>query len=99
MNEIEKITRELILQDFNLNVSMERDAVIEALRLAIVYLLIHNLEKLWNILYKIDVNERKVKALFEKNKPEEIAPEMAKLIYERLEQKAKIRVKYRDFGK
>jgi hypothetical protein len=95
LNEIEKITHDLILQDFELSASMEKKAVIEALRVAIVYLLIHNLEKLWNILYKIDVNERKVKALFEKNKPEEIAPEMAKLIYERLEQKARTRVEYR----
>ena len=95
MNEIEKITRDLILLDFELSVSMEKEAIIEALRVAIIYLLIHNLEKLWNILYKIDVNERKVKALFDKNKPEEIAPEMAKLIYERLEQKAKTRVEYR----
>jgi len=95
LNEIEKITRDLILLDFELSVSMEKEAIIEALRVAIIYLLIHNLEKLWNILYKIDVNERKVKALFDKNKPEEIAPEMAKLIYERLEQKAKTRVEYR----
>jgi len=41
------------------------------------------------------VNEQKVKALFEQNDPGKIAPEMARLIYERLEQKAQTRILYR----
>lgn len=96
MNEVEKITRELLVQDFEIALPHSREALLEALRQAIVYLLLHNLEKLWNILYKIDVNEQKVKALFELNQPEKIAPEMARLIYERLEQKAKTRLEYRN---
>jgi hypothetical protein len=95
LNEVEKITRDLILQDFELDLPTEKKELMEALRQALVYLLLNNLPKLWNILYRIDVNEKKVKALFNNNLPEEIAPKMAKLIYERLEEKAITRVEYR----
>lgn len=95
MNEVEKITRDLLLQEFEGDLPYAKEAVIESLRQLIIYLLVHNLEKLWNILYRIDVNEQKVKALFEQNDPGKIAPEMARLIYERLEQKAQTRILYR----
>ena len=96
LNEIEKIARDLINKEFELSVSFDKDAVLRALSSAIVYLLVHDLEKLWNILYRIDVNEDKVKALFDRRDATEIAPEMALLIYERLVQKAKTRIEYRD---
>lgn len=95
MNEVEKITRDLLLQEFEGDLPYAKEAVIESLRQLIIYLLLHNLEKLWNILYRIDVNEQKVKALFEQNDPGKIAPEMARLIYERMEQKAQTRILYR----
>jgi hypothetical protein len=96
LSEIELVTYELLSKEFlNLPI-VSKEILITALQEAIIYLLIHDLEKLWNILYRIDVNETKVKALFDKNKPEEIAPEMAELIYERLVQKAKTRIEYRE---
>jgi len=95
VNEVEKITHDLLLQEFEGDLPYAKEAVIESLRQLIIYLLLHNLEKLWNILYRIDVNEQKVKALFEQNDPGKIAPEMARLIYERLEQKAQTRILYR----
>ncbi len=99
MNEVEKITHDLLQQSFELALPYRKEAVLEALREKIVYLLLHNLEGLWNILYRIDVNEQKVKALFEQQFPEKIAPEMAQLIYERMEQKAQTRIQYRNTGK
>lgn len=96
MNEVEKITRDLLLQEFEGDLPYHKEAVIESLRQLIIYLLLHNLEKLWNILYRIDVNEQKVKALFAQNDPGKIAPEMARMIYERLEQKAQTRILYRN---
>lgn len=96
LSEIELVTYELLSKEFlNLPI-VSKEILITALQEAIIYLLIHDLEKLWNILYRIDVNETKVKALFDKNKPEEIAPEMAELIYERLVQKAKTRIENRE---
>jgi hypothetical protein len=95
LNEVEKITEELILREFQMQKGSNKEAILEALTQAIIVLLLRDLEKLWNILYRIDVNERKVKALFDKSNPQEIAPEMAKLIYERMEQKALTRIQYR----
>ena len=95
MTEIEIATRELIHRDFDLIDSNNQSELLEALRQAVLYLLLHNLEKLWNILYRIDVNETKVKALFEAGTPEAIAPGIANLIYKRLEEKAISRLRYR----
>ncbi len=95
MNEVEIITHELLSKEFSNLQQLSKERVLEALREAIIYLLIHDLEKLWNILYRIDVNEKKVKDLFNLSNPAEIAPQMAILIYERLEQKALSRIQYR----
>lgn len=95
MNEVEIITHELLSKEFSNLPQLQRSKLIEALQEAIVYLLIHDLECLWNILYRIDVNEKKVKDLFNLSNPAEIAPQMALLIYERLEQKALTRIQYR----
>lgn len=67
----------------------------EALTSIVTYLLLHDMEKLLNILYRIDVNEPKVKAAFAQNDPKLIAPEIARLILEREIQKAESRKKYR----
>ncbi len=96
MKEVEKITRELLSQDFEIALSMQKEQLLSDLGSAIIYLLLHDLEKLWNLLYKIDVNEKKVKALFELNDPKQIAPALALLIYERMEQKAITRIQYRN---
>jgi hypothetical protein len=57
----------------------------------IVYMLLHEMDKLMGILYRIDVPERKVKAAFGQNDPKEIAPLLAELIIERELQKAQSR--------
>ncbi len=95
MNEVEIITHELLSKEFDNLPQVSKEKVLEALRQAIIYLLLHDLERLWNILYRIDVNEKKVKALFNLSNPAEIAPQMALLIYERLEEKALTRIQYR----
>jgi c-di-GMP-related signal transduction protein len=95
VNEVEIITHELLSKEFSNLPQLQRSKLIEALQEAIVYLLIHDLERLWNILYRIDVNEKKVKDLFNLSNPAEIAPQMALLIYKRLEQKALTRIQYR----
>ncbi|MES2558809.1 MAG: hypothetical protein V4590_03660 [Bacteroidota bacterium] len=67
----------------------------EALTNVVMHLLLQDMEKLLNILYRIDVNEPKVKAAFAQNNPKLIAPTIAKLILERELQKAESRRKYR----
>lgn len=98
MKEVEKITRELLKQDFEIALSTQKEQLLSDLGSALIYLLLNDLEKLWNILYKIDVNEKKVKALFDLSEAKLIAPSLALLIYERMEQKAITRIQYRDKG-
>ena len=66
LNEIEKITRDLVLQDFNLDLPLQKDALVTKLSEAIVYLLLHDLEKLWNLLYRIDVDAIVIVEVFSK---------------------------------
>ncbi len=62
----------------------------------IIKLMMNDMEKLLNILYRIDVNEKKVKEVFAQHNPKLIAPSLAELIIEREMGKAETRIKYRD---
>jgi hypothetical protein len=53
------------------------------------------MEKLLHILYRIDVNESKVKAVFAQQNATAIAPALASLIIERELEKAEFRAKHR----
>lgn len=94
-DEIARGTYELLAKDFDLQPRVGEEQIKAALTEALVQLLLHDLEKLWNILYRIDVDEKKVKLVFEGNDPKEIAPQLADLIYKRVEQKALTRLKYK----
>lgn len=61
----------------------------------VVGLLLNDLEKLLSILYRLDVDEQKVKACFLANEPKLIADLIATLIIERERQKVASRLKYR----
>lgn len=61
----------------------------------VVYLLLHHMEQLLQILYRVDVNEQLTKAAFAQNDPQKIAPELARLLIERELKKAETRLKYR----
>ncbi len=95
MTQLETITRELACRDFDLPETVDNENLKALLQARIVYLLMHDLPRLWNILYRIDVNERKVKQLFEGNQAELIAPGLTDLILSRLREKAETRLKYR----
>ena len=95
MSEVEKITGELLSKEFGLNPVLDATQIQEVLEARIVYLLLNEMETLLQLLYKIDVNEQKVKAAFAQSTPQDIAPELAKLIIVRMRQKAETRLKYR----
>mgnify|MGYP001159307819 CR=1 FL=1 len=61
----------------------------------IVYLLLHKMELLLQVLYRVDVFEKDTKAAFAQNDPKLIAPELAKLIIDRELKKAETRIKYK----
>lgn len=67
----------------------------ERLTELIVYLLLHKMELLLQVLYRVDVFERDTKAAFAQNDPKLVAPELAKLIIDRELNKAETRIKYR----
>ncbi len=96
MNNLENITKELACKDFDLPETTAFENLRQLLLERMVYLLIHDLPGLWNILYRIDVNERKVKQLFDANTPEHIAPGLTDLVLQRLKEKAETRLKYKN---
>ena len=89
------LTQELLANDFSGVMGRNEAEIKSALTEALVQLLLHDLEKLWNILYRIDVNEHEVQALFAGSDAAVIAPGLANLIYKRVEQKALTRLQYR----
>lgn len=67
----------------------------ERLTALIVYLLLHKMELLLQVLYRVDVFEKDTKAAFAQNDPKLIAPELAKFIIDRELKKAETRIKYK----
>jgi hypothetical protein len=92
-----KIGLSLIEKEFEIDINTDNLEKLEAaLSNEIIRLLLNSSEKLWNILYRIDVSEKQVKALFNSGEPKTIAPAISKLIINRMMQKAKTRLAYRE---
>jgi len=89
-NSIERIFDIQIQEKADLNKLKER------LTEELVYMLLHKMEALLQVLYRIDVNEKKVKACFDESQPDRIAPRLADLIIEREIQKSLTRKEYRE---
>lgn len=80
-----------IFDDSELQSSGSFDELRTRISEKIVYLLLHHMEGLLQLLYRIDVDERKVKECFALNDPREIAPALAELIIARELKKAAYR--------
>lgn len=61
----------------------------------ITYLLLHDMEKLLQLFYRIDVAEKDVKRVFAQHDPKLIAPQLAELVMRRELKKAETRITYR----
>jgi hypothetical protein len=61
----------------------------------VIRLLLYNMEKLLQVLYRVDIDEQKVKSAFAQQDPQLIAPALAELIIQRELQKAETRIRYR----
>jgi hypothetical protein len=90
-------TGKLVNKDFELAESdfISEEDLERALSAVIHRMLDHDLEKLFSILYRLDVNEQKVHAALRKNN--DIAPHIAiaKLIIKRHKEKLESRLKYK----
>jgi hypothetical protein len=61
----------------------------------ITFLLLHDMEKLLQLFYRIDVAEKDVKRVFAQHDPRQIAPQLAGLVIRRELKKAETRLTYR----
>lgn len=90
-------TKALIVRDFALDADDQPDwaAVRVALAAKVAEMLDRNPSLLMSILYRIDVLERHVKRVLQQSAPDQMALDLADLIIERQQQKARIRAYYR----
>ena len=89
------ITRDFGLNDTELIAFDSADAFKHKLTDIIRYLLDKDFEKLLHAMYRIDINEDKLKAVLASPSPDEVAPNLAQLVIEREMQKVETRRKYR----
>jgi hypothetical protein len=66
-----------------------------AMEMQIAHMLIHETEKLWQVLYRLDVSEKKVQELLHKNPESKWPKGITELILEREEKRQKRREVYK----
>jgi hypothetical protein len=75
--------------------TLDEQAYYSMINKQVVHLLDHDINQLFNILYRIDISEHRVKDIFQHhNEQEAIAEQLTLLIIERLKQKIALRKKY-----
>ena len=94
-----------VLQLINKDLQLEDNTIpatigtLEDLELKLTYIISHLLDRdmsrLMNVLYRIDVSERRIKEVLAFENPERISPAIAQLIIERLLQKVQSKNSYR----
>jgi len=97
MNEIIKHTKDLIKKDFDLEIksdSISEEELIKLLAIELEFLIDRRMEYLFQILYRLDVNEGKVNDALGLTHDEPAHIALAKLIVERQKKKAETRIKY-----
>jgi len=60
------------------------------------YMLEYQFEKLCNVMYRLDVPEKKFRKVMKENAPDDIAPGIAELVIEREIQKIRTRILYKN---
>ncbi len=97
MSEIIKQTTVLIKKDFEIdpqNDAISEEELIEMLAIKLRHLIDNRMEYLFQILYRLDVNEAKVNDALSLTHNEPAHITLAKLIVERQKKKAETRIKY-----
>ncbi len=89
------IRKDLGLANDELTLQTSIDDLKEKLTQVIGYLLDKNFEKVLQAMYRIDINEEKLKVALASDPPDQIAPKIANLIIERELQKIESRRGYR----
>jgi len=87
----------ILTKNFELSFDAEvisEEYLLQKLTQHINYLLDRDFQQLLNVLYRIDVNEHQFKNIITYSQPEDLAEDIAKLVFARVKQKAEIRLKY-----
>jgi hypothetical protein len=93
MNDIEQI-EQLLHQHKQLTV-IQKEKLRDQLVNLINHLLLNDFNKLVQVLYRIDVNEQKLKQLVQKNPETDAAVIITDLLIERQEQKMKTKISFK----
>jgi|SRR5690606_638227 len=92
-----QITSSLVKKDFEMPMNssfISEEDLVQALADRVFQLIEKNLEQLFSILYRLDVNERKVHEALQGNNEIPANIEIARLIVARQKEKAKTRMEY-----
>lgn len=85
----------LVRQYFGLEEApSSKEHILEVLTEQVRHLLDHDFQSLLNALYRIDVDEARFKQVLAISPATEVSREVANLIFERIMEKAKFRMKY-----
>jgi hypothetical protein len=96
MTPSESETATIIARNFSLPaISPNMDDLHKALSGAVCHMLLHDYQKLLNLLYRIDVNEKKFQDAFKSGSSELVSGKISWLIIERELEKAIYREKYK----
>lgn len=88
------IKNDFKIEDASLIVSNREEEIFSNLRKIVAQLLDHDMEKLLQILYRVDVSESKVKRILSLSDPEHLCNELTHAIIDRMKQKLYYRSKY-----
>lgn len=86
----------LFQEDAELNTVDGLDVLRKQIKRTVLYWLDYDLEMLYNVLYRLDVGEQKVRNCLDNSQPTELADDLTELILEREQQKLLTRLKYRE---
>lgn len=90
-------TFSLLAKDFTLpeiKEGFDEEKAIEFLSKAIFQLLDRDFERLLQICYRIDLGETRLKKILHEAKPDQVASDLARALWERQKQKVEIRRRY-----
>lgn len=96
-NPIFKETFQLLEKDFQLpeiKTEFDEEKAIEFLAKIIRQMLDREFERLLQICYRIDLGEEKLKRILHESEPDQVAPDLARALWERQKMKVEIRRRY-----
>lgn len=96
-NSLIQETFQLLEKDFQLpeaKTAFDEEKAIDFLSKVIRQMLDRDFERLLQICYRVDLGEEKLKRILHESKPDQVAPDLARALWERQKMKVEIRRRY-----